>query len=246
MGSGSGRPAVADLLSVLGDAVADGSLVAFGGGELRRKPVAAARALVELGRCDLRVATLLGSAEVEVLLGGGVVGELHTAGVALLGLAPRWREARQTASVRVIEWSEGTLAIALEAAALGVDSQLWPSGPGTDLPAINPWLKEIADPFTGAPVVAVQALEPDVAIIHANGVDEHGNVYIAEDLVADEILVRAAKRVIVTYEELVAPDPERASISRLFVDDTIHVPSGAAPTACAPLYGVDPEGLKAL
>ena len=41
MGSGSGRPAVADLLSVLGDAVADGSLVAFGGGELRRKPVAA-------------------------------------------------------------------------------------------------------------------------------------------------------------------------------------------------------------
>ena len=246
MGSRSGRPAVADLLSVLGDAVADGSLVAFGGGELRRKPVAAARALVELGRRDLGVVTLLGSAEVEVMLGGGGVAELHTAGVALLGLAPRWREARQTASLRVIEWSEGTLAIALEAAALGIDSQLWPSGPGTDLPSINPWLKELADPFTGAPVVAVKALVPDVAIIHANGVDEQGNVYIAEDLVADEILARAAKRVIVTYEELVEVNPERASISRLFVDDTIHAPNGAAPTACGPLYGVDPEGLKAL
>jgi glutaconate CoA-transferase subunit A len=246
VGAGAGRPAVAELESVLAEAVFDGALVAFGGGELRRKPVSAARALAGLGRRDLRVVTLLGSAEVELLLGTGCVAELHSAGVALTGLAPRWREARQSGSPRVVEWSEGTLVVALQAAALGLDSFLWPSGIGTDLPAVNPWLKETTDPHTGAPVVAVRALVPDVAIIHAPGVDEDRNVYIDGDLVADELLARAGRRVVVTYERPVPPEPGQAAISRLFVDDVVEVPGGAAPTACPPLYGVDSEGLQAL
>ena len=245
MGSPPGRPPVASLRDTLGAAVADGALVAFGGGELRRKPVAAARELVALGRRDLRVASLLGSAEVEILLGGGVA-EVHSAGVMLLGLAPRWREARQTGSAGVVEWSEGTFLAALQAAALGADSLLWPAGAGTDLPAVNPWLKEVADPWSGAPVVAVRALVPDVAIIHAHGVDEEGNVYIDDDLVADELLARAARRVVVTYEREVPVERERAAISRLFVDDTIEVPGGAAPTAMPGLYDVDRDGIGAL
>ena len=246
MGARAGRSAVARLDDVLAEAVEDGSLVGFGGGELRRKPVAAARALAGLGRRDLRIVTLLGSVEVELLLGSGCVGEVHSAGVALAGLAPRWREARQTGSPRAVEWSEGSLAVSLQAAALGLDSFLWPSGVGTDLPAVNPWLKETADPHTGAPVLAVRALVPDVALIHAHGVDEEGNVYIEGDLIADELLARAGRRVIVTYERLVPSTPETAAISRLFVDDVVEAPGGAAPTACLPLYDVDRDGLGAL
>ena len=163
MGARAGGPAVATLEQIVGDAVADGALVATGGGELRRKPMAAVRALAESGRRDLRVATMLGSADVEALLGAGVVAEVHSAGVALLGLAPRWREARQTGAPRVVEWSEGTFVAALQAAALGLDSQPWPTGLDTDLPAINPSLVEAADPHTGARVLAVRALVPDVA-----------------------------------------------------------------------------------
>jgi glutaconate CoA-transferase, subunit A len=246
VGAGAGGPAVAGLREVLDSVVGDGSLVAFGGGELRRKPVAAARELATLGRRDLRIATMLGSAEVELLLGAGVVAEVHSAGVMLKGLAPRWREARQTGSPHVVEWSEGTFVAALQAAALGADSFLWPSGVGTDLPTVNPWLREVQDPWSGEPVLAVRALEPDVAVIHAHGVDEHGNVYIEEDLVADELLARAARHVVVTYERLVPAEPARAAISRLFVDDTIEVPGGAAPTACPGLYDVDEEGLASL
>jgi glutaconate CoA-transferase subunit A len=249
VGAGAGGPAVAavpDLESVLAEAVVDGALVAFGGGELRRKPVAAARALAGLGRRDLRVAAMLGSVEVELLLAAGCVAELHSAGVALTGLAPRWREARQSGSPRVVEWSEGTFTAALQAAALGLDSCLWPTGVGTDLPAVNPWLVETTDPHTGAPVLAVRALVPDVAIIHAPGVDEHGNAYVDGDLVADELLSRAGRRVVVTYEELVPAEPARAAVSRLFVDDGVRAPGGAAPTACPPHYDVDPQGLQAL
>jgi len=246
VGARAGGSAVASLLEILDGAVADGALVATGGGELRRKPMAAVRALAALGRTGLRLATMLGSADVEALLGSGAVAEVHAAGVALEGLAPRWREARQTGDPRVLEWSEGTFVAALQAAALGLGSQLWPSGTGTDLPAINPWLKELADPHTGAPVLAVRALVPDVALIHVDAVDADGNAHVADDLVADALLARAARRVVVTYERRAELDPANAAISRLWIDDAVEAPGGAAPTACAPHYDVDSEGLRAL
>ena len=245
MGARAGGPAVATLEHIVGDAVADGALVATGGGELRRKPMAAVRALAESGRRDLRVATMLGSADVEALLGAGVVAEVHSAGVALLGLAPRWREARQTGAPRVVEWSEGTFVAALQAAALGLDSQPWPTGLDTDLPSINPSLVEAADPHTGARVLAVRALVPDVALLHVDGVDEQGNAHVDGDLVLDGLLARAARRVVVTYEREVDADPALAAISHLWIDDAVSAPGGASPTACPPHYDVDADGLAA-
>lgn len=235
-----------ELHDILSAAVAPGALVACGGGELQRKPMASIHALVELGIRELRIATVLGSADVETLLATGSVAEVHSAGVALEGLAPCWREARQSGTPTVIEWSEGTFAAALQAAALGLDSMPWPAGLGTDLPAVNPWLKEATDPHTGGPVLAVRALVPDVALIHVPAVDRDGNAYVDDDLVLDALLARAARRVFVTYERLVEPEPERAAISRLWIDDVVEAPGGARPTGCAPEYDVDPDGLRQL
>ncbi len=246
MGPAPRGPAVAALAEILAATVADGALVATGGGELKRKPMAAVRALAELGRGDLRIVTLLGSADVEVLLASGSVVELHSAGVALEGLAPRWRAARQAGTPTVYEWSEGTLVAALQAAVLGLDSQPWSSGIGTDLPAINPWLKEATDPHSGASVLAVRAVVPDVALIHVDALDAEGNAHVDGDLVADALLARASCRVVVTYERQADLDPARAAISRLWIDHAVEAPGGAAPTACAPHYGVNSEGLKAL
>ena len=235
-----------ELRDILAEAVPPGALVACGGGELQRKPMAALRELVALGLGDLRVATMLGSADVELLLGSGAVTEVHSAGVALEGLAPRWREARQTGAPTVVEWSEGTFAAALQAATLGLDSMPWPAGLGTDLPTINPWLKEATDPHTGRAVLAVRALVPDVALIHVNGIDAEGNAYVDGDLVADELLVRASKRVVLTYERVVESDPGRAGISHLWIDDAVQAVGGARPTGCTPDYEHDSEGLAAL
>ena len=245
MGAGARRPAVA-LAETLASAVADGALVACGGGELQRKRMAAVRELTRLGRRELRVATMLGSADVEVLLGAGAVAEVHSAGVALEGLAPRWREARQSGSPRVVEWLEGSFVAAIQAAALGLDSMPWPAGLGTDLPQVNPWLKEAADPHTGAPVLAVRALAPDVALIHVPAVDAEGNAHVDDDLVADALLARAARRVIVTYERRVDADPALSAISRVWIDDLVEAPGGARPTGCAPEYELDSQGLKEL
>ena len=246
MGARARGSAVATLEEIVAGAVGDGALVATGGGELRRMPMAAVRALAASDRRDLRLATMLGSADVEALLGAGILAEVHSAGVALRALAPRWREARQTGEPRVVEWSEGTFVAALQAAALGIDSQPWPTGLDTDLPSLNPSLLEAVDPHTGARVLAVRALVPDVALLHVDGIDAQGNAHVEGDLVLDGLLARAARRVVVTYEREIDADPALAAISHLWIDDAAAAPGGAAPTACPPHYDVDDGALAAL
>jgi len=229
---------------VLAEALADiddGAIVATGGVGLERKPVAACRALVERGPRDLVLVSWLGSVEVELLLAGEAVADLHTAGVALdnIGLAPRYRAAREQGTIGFYEWSEGALVAALQAASLGVDSGLTRSALGSDLVTLNPCLKEVADPHSGAPTVAARAIAPDLALLHVPAVDRHGNVYVQGDLGIDGLLARASRKTIVTYEREIEPDPSRAAISRIWIDWTIKVPDGARPTGCFPDYPPD-------
>lgn len=203
--------------------------------------MAACRALAALGRRDLVVIAFLGSLDVELLLEAGCVGELHAAGVALdaAGLAPRFRRAREEGAPPFVEWSEGAMVAALEAGALGLDSALTRSCLGTDLPRLNPMLREVADPHTGAPVIAARALAPDLALIHVAGVDAHGHAYCDGDLAADGLLARAARRTVVTYEREEPADPPRVALSRLWIERAVRVPDGARPTSCHPLYAAD-------
>lgn len=226
----------------------DGAVVAVGGAGLSRKPVAACRALAESGRRRLVLVSWLGSVDVELLLAAGCVAELHSAGVALdgAGLAPRYREAREQGTVRFVEWSEGSLVASLQAASLGLDSELTRSGLGSDLPALNPWLREVADPHTGEPVVAARALVPDLALLHVPAVDAEGNAYVEGDLGADGLLARAARRTLVTYEREAEPDPARAAISRIWIDEAVRVEGGARPAGCFPDYAPDLAAVKEL
>ncbi len=223
--------------------IGDGATVALGGASLQRKPIAAVRALIDLRPAQLRVISVLGSLDVELLIAAGVVAELHSAGVGLdgAGLAPRYRAARERGSVKFVEWSEGTLLCALEAQARGVPSLPTWMALGSDLPALNDNLRQVSDPFTGEPVIQVRALHLDAAIIHVSGVDVHGNAYVDGDIAFDGALARAADRTIVTYESLRPAQPELASISRLWIDTVVPAPSGAAPTGCHALYRADHE-----
>ena len=101
--------------------------------------------------------------------------------------------------------------------------------------------------------MAVPRMHVDVAVIHANVADEHGNVLWPEwperahDF--DMHVARCADRVIVTVEEIVGPDVvrERARETRLFafeVDGVVLLPRGAWPTACAPYYGADTAAIR--
>jgi len=100
------------------------------------------------------------------------------------------------------------------------------------------------------PVVLVPAINPDVTVIHAQQVDTQGTVRIAGLTFADVEQARAARRVIVTCEELVEPEvlraePDRNHIPFFAVDAVVHVPHGAHPTACYGFYDYDAQHLNA-
>lgn len=229
-------------LAELAAQIPDGASVGLGGAGLQRKPMAAVRALAAAGRRELRVVSFLGSLEVELLLAAGCVRELHSAGVALdgAGLAPRYRAARQQQTIDFVEWSEGTLLCALQAAARGVPSLPTWMALDTDLPALNSNVREARDPFTDDRVMQVRARALDFAILHVPAIDPAGNAYVEGDIGVDGALARAAKRVFVTYEAVdEEPDPRRTALSRIWVDAAAQAPNGAWPTGCHPVYSAD-------
>lgn len=237
------------LAERLAAVVEDGSTVGIGGSGLSRKPMGLVRALAETGRKDLRIVVFLGSVDVEVLLAaeGLRLAELHTAGVSLdgFGLAPRYRAARQSGGGLVVPWSEGTLHAALEASARGVPSVPTMTSTDVDVLAVNPWLKVVQDPFLGTSVVQVRALPLDVALIHVPAIGHEGDAHIVGDAGIDDILVRAAEHVIVSFESYAAPDARRrdAAISRVWVDDVVELPGGSWPTETLPEVGQDDSAI---
>jgi glutaconate CoA-transferase subunit A len=234
----------ADLLA----AVANADSVSFGGGGLVRKPMAAAAAI---GRSEVRplfVYSLLGGAEVDLLIGLGKVRCLHFAYVGLdsVGLAPNFRKEREAGRLEVIEASEYLVLAGLEASARRVPFLPTRSGLGTDvLTRPNTPYRTFDCPLTGQGLVAAPAMRPDVAVLHVNMADRRGNAVVYGEVFADFLLARAARSVWVTTETLVdtlpAIDerPHGTYIPRLFVDGVIHAEGGADFTGIFPEYPID-------
>jgi glutaconate CoA-transferase subunit A len=230
-------------MAALVDAVGTARTISFGGGGLVRKPMAAAAAIGLSSVEPLDLCVLLGGPEVDVLIGMGKVRRLHFAFVGLgpIGLAPNFRRARENGGLEVIEASEYLILAGLEAAARGVPFLPTRSGLGTDiLTRSNTPYREFACPLTGQPLVAVPALDIDVAVFHVNIADRLGNCLIFGEVFADHLLARAAKRVWVTAErvvdELPALDsrPAATFISRIWVSGVVVAPDGAGFTGVFP------------
>jgi glutaconate CoA-transferase subunit A len=102
--------------------------------------------------------------------------------------------------------------------------------PGLDgLPAVRP----ITCPFTGEQLTAVAALTPDVAVIHAQQADRVGNVQLWGITGVQKEAVLAARRSVVTVEEIVevlVPRPQAIVLPAWTVDYVAHVPGGAQPS----------------
>lgn len=236
------------------DAVAlveDGSSVAFSGAVLRGKPVAAARALARAGRRDLELTTFTGSLEVELLLAANALGTVVSSYVGLgpHGLARGFSAAVAEGRVEDRELSEWMLVGGLRAAVMGLPFLPTRAALGSQL-AEERGFRTILDPYTGDELLAVPAIRPDVAFLHAWRADEAGNVQFPwpPDHLADvDLLVaRAARTVVVSVEEivsadLVATEPERTKLFGFEVDLLVEAPGGARPGALPPLYHEDGE-----
>lgn len=239
-------------LEQLGDLVADGDRVALGGGWFANHPMAAVRQLVRAERRDLEAITIVGSVDIDMLLGAGTLRHLTFSMVTLeaFGLAPHFRKAVEGGEVTFTEMTGLGLLIALEAQGRGVPYLPYRGPFGSDLPGKYPDIyAEVDCPFTGERLTATRALEPDVAIVHALRADREGNAQWDGTSAADVEMAKAAKRVIITCEEVVDRDTIVANahmtkVPGYYVDAVIEAPFGAHPTTHVPRYGLDAWRIK--
>ena len=113
-----------------------------------------------------------------------------------------------------------------------------------DLMKANPKYKTVVDPYSGEVLNTVPAMNPDVAIIHAQRADENGNTQIWGIIGEQKEAAFAAKRVIITAEEIVSEDviradPNRTIIPAMIVSAVCHVPHCAHPSYAQGYYDRD-------
>jgi len=232
----------------------DGMTIGIGGWGSRRKPMSLVRAIL---RSDLRDLTVVsyGGPDVGLLCAAGKVRKAVYGFVSLdsIPLDPHFRLARQNGSIEAMELDEGMLLLGLQAAAWRVPFLPTRAGLGSDIPRVMPELQTVRSPYPGPDggegeeLLAMPALELDVALIHQNRADQGGNAqYLGVDPYMDDLYAAAAQRTFVSTEQIIPTEDfakhgpvQTQRISRLHVTGVIEAPGGAHFTECPPDYGRD-------
>jgi glutaconate CoA-transferase subunit A len=227
----------------------DGMTIGIGGWGSRRKPMSIVREILRSSLKDLTIVAY-GGPEVGLLCEAGKVKKVVYGFVSLdsIPLEPHFRLARQNATIEAVEFDEGMLQWGLYAASLRLPFLPCRAGLGTDVMRVNPHLKLVKSPYEdGEELVAMPAVHLDVALIHMNRADMHGNgQYLGPDPFFDDLICGAAKRRFMSCEKIVPTEDllkegtvQTLLINRMMIDGVIEAPNGAHFTECPPDYDRD-------
>jgi len=237
---------ILSLATAVHELVRDGdAVVAEGFSHL--VPFAAVHEIIRQGKRNLTAIRLSADICFDQLIGMGCVRKLifSWAGNPGIGLLHRFRDAVEhqwPAPLEIEEHSHAGLAEALTAGAAGLPFGVLRGYAGTDLLPYTPTVRLISCPFTADRVAAVRALNPDVAIIHAQQADRRGNVLLWGITGVQKEAVYASARAIVTVEEIrdrleAVPGGVMLPASRLTA--VVHAPRGAWPSYAHGYYARD-------
>lgn len=235
------------------DAVAQhipsGAMVLLGAQMEQMIPFAAGHELIRQGRRDLTLVGPISDILFDQLIGAGCASKVMAAWVGNVSAGVAYclrRTVEQGIPLRVdiTDYSNFTMALALHAGALGVPFLPTYSTFGSDLLKKNDNLREFISPVNEDKLVAVRALRPDVALLHVQRADEHGNAHIWGSLGVTVDGARAARKVIIVAEEIVAPeviasDPNRTLVPGFLVAAVVQEPGGAHPSPVQGYHGRD-------
>ena len=240
-------------LAIMRDAIAQhvpsGSMVLMGAQLEQMIPFAAGHEMIRQGRRDLTLVGPISDILFDQMIGAGCVERVMAAWVGNVSAGVGYCFRRAVSEniprrLQLVDYSNFTVALALHAAALGVPFLPTYATLGSDMLKSNGNLREFASPVSEEKLVAVRALRPDVAIIHVQRADEQGNAQLWGCLGVAVDGARAARKVIVVAEEIVAPeviasDPNRTLIPGFMVAAVVHEPWGAHPSPVQGYYGRD-------
>lgn len=256
----------------LHDAVAkyveNGDTLAIGGFTTNRKPYATVSEILRQGQKDFIVYAGPGGGEVDMLIGEGRVAayiNCYTANSGYTNVSRRFRAAIEAGKLTYEDYSQDVLMLQLHAASLGLPflpvrlmqgsglTKYWgiSKEQRAEMPSMdNDKYVMVDNPFNpGEQVVAVPVPKLDTAIIHVQKASPDGTCIIEGDEFHDVDVAVAAKKVIVTCEELVSDEYIRRdpTLTRVFgecVSAVVHAPYGAWPSQCYNYYDCDGNALK--
>ena len=163
-----------------------------------------------------------------------------------VGLLRRMRDAIENSfprSIETVEHSHSAMAQAYEAGASGLPMAVFRGYKGAELPRVNPQIKSVTDPFTGEVLAAIPAHRPDVTFIHAQKASQAGDVLIEGIIGVQKEAALAARRVVVTVEEVVPTfkglHPNLCILPHWTIDAVAVVPGGAHPSYTYGYYARD-------
>lgn len=248
--------------------VEDGDHIAFGGFTTNRKPYAVANEILRQGQKDFIVEAGPAGGDWDILIGAGRVKayiNCYTANSGFSNVSRRFRNAVEKGLMLVEDYSQDAAILMFTGAALGLPYVPVRVMFGSDL--LEKWgisreLRQTIDklpnekiviqddPFNpGKKIVLLPTPQLDTAVIHVQKASPDGTCRIEGDEFHDVDIAIAAKKTVVTCEELISNeeirrDPQLNKIPGFVVDAVIHAPHGSHPSQCYNYYDYDADFLR--
>jgi glutaconate CoA-transferase subunit A len=238
---------VVSLAEAISKYVQDGDTV-YAAGFTHLIPFAAGHEIIRQGKKDLILARATPDLIYDQMVAAGcakkvIFSYMGNPGVGSLRIV---RSAIEQGKLEWEEYSHFGMITRLQAGASGLPFLPMNQTGATDLEKVNSNIKRIADPFGGKDVIVVPALNPDVAIVHVQRADANGNSHLWGIIGEQKEAAFAAKKVILTAEEIVdesviRSDPNRTMIPGIVVSAVCHVPFACHPSYAQGYYDRDNE-----
>ncbi len=235
------------LSEAIANYVNDGDIV-YAAGFTHLIPFAAGHEMIRQAKKDLTLARATPDLIYDQMVAAGcarkvIFSYMGNPGVGSLRIV---RSAIEQGKLEWEEYSHFGMITRLQAGAAGLPFLPMNQTGATDLEAANPNIKRVPDPFGGKDVIVVPALNPDVAIVHVQRADANGNAHLWGIIGEQKEAAFAAKRVILTAEEIVdesviRSDPNRTMIPGIVVSAVCHVPFACHPSYAQGYYDRDNE-----
>jgi glutaconate CoA-transferase subunit A len=233
--------------AAIAELVPDGASVALGLQMEQMIPFAAGHEIIRQKKRGLALIGPISDILFDQFIAAGCVEKVIAAwvGNVMMGSAYNFRRAVEQDSIKIFNMTNFTVALALQAGAMGVPFLPTRTALGSDVAKGNHFFYQIFSPFEPKESLhAVRALNPDVTIVHVQRADREGNAHCWGNFGVMIEGIRAAKRVIVVAEEIVEPeiissDPNRTVIPGFLVNAVVECAYGAHPSPVQGYYNRD-------
>lgn len=235
------------MCEAIAELVPDGTSVALGLQMEQMIPFAAGHEIIRQKKRGLTLIGPISDILFDQIIAAGCVDQVIAAwvGNVMMGSAYNFRRAVEQDEIKIFNLTNFTVALALQAGAMGLPFLPTRTGLGSDVAKGNEFFDQVFSPFEPKESLhAVRALNPDVTIVHVQRADREGNAHCWGNFGVMIEGVRAARRVIVLAEEIVEPeviasDPNRTVIPGFLVNAVVECPYGAHPSPVQGYYKRD-------